>query len=344
MEIHEALNFRDLYRFADLREAAIRIEKIKEEKAATKQGGRETGSTKASSKRKGNFPQSFGGSRGKTFTPREGSSGRRPQCQHCGKRHEGQCWLLTKEYTVNQRPTCAQCGKRHEGECRLGTAGCFTCGEVGHQARQCPQRQQERGEAPEATVQGPRASERGGHSFTYAQRRGRGENMGTRGEASQAASNAHRPTAQTRVYAITRQDAVTAPQVITGQVMIFGLEVCALIDPGSTHSYIASELVDRLKMKYEDMHANLCVRTPFGDSMLAHRICKDCFIEIGGAKLRTDLVVIPLQDFNVILGMDWLGEHHVIMNCFTREVRIYSPGQPEVLFHRDEQGLACCII
>ena len=50
MEIREALNFRDLYRFADLREAAIRIEKIKEEKAATKQGGWDTSSIKTSTK------------------------------------------------------------------------------------------------------------------------------------------------------------------------------------------------------------------------------------------------------------------------------------------------------
>ena len=76
MEIREALNFRDLYRFADLREDAIRIEWIREEKAATKQGSWDAGSTKPSNKRKGNFQTISGGSRGKTFTPRGGSSAR----------------------------------------------------------------------------------------------------------------------------------------------------------------------------------------------------------------------------------------------------------------------------
>ena len=50
IEIREALNFRDLYRFADLREAAIRIERIREEKAAVKQGGWDNSSTKPSKK------------------------------------------------------------------------------------------------------------------------------------------------------------------------------------------------------------------------------------------------------------------------------------------------------
>ena len=76
MEIREALNFWDLSYFADLQEASIRIERIREEKVAAKHGGWDTSSAKASTKRKGNFPLSSGGSRGRPFTPRGGSSGR----------------------------------------------------------------------------------------------------------------------------------------------------------------------------------------------------------------------------------------------------------------------------
>lgn len=38
------------------------------------------------------------------------------------------------------RPHCTFCGRPHFGECRLATGACFTCGEQGHQARNCPVR------------------------------------------------------------------------------------------------------------------------------------------------------------------------------------------------------------
>ncbi|XP_060190767.1 uncharacterized protein LOC132620061 [Lycium barbarum] len=39
---------------------------------------------------------------------------------------------------VMPRPLCATCGKRHVGRCRQGV--CYTCGDPGHYARDCPQR------------------------------------------------------------------------------------------------------------------------------------------------------------------------------------------------------------
>ena len=59
-------------------------------------------------------------------------------------------------------------------------------------------------------------------------------------------------------------------------------------------------------------------------------------INIGEAQLRVDLVVMPLQDFELILGMDWLVEHQVMMNCFTREVKINSLRQPNVVFRGEK--------
>ncbi|KAM1024564.1 hypothetical protein EV2_038897 [Malus domestica] len=39
-------------------------------------------------------------------------------------------------------PLCRHCNFRHHGECRRSGGGCYTCGQLGHRATQCPQSQQ----------------------------------------------------------------------------------------------------------------------------------------------------------------------------------------------------------
>ena len=41
---------------------------------------------------------------------------------------------------------------------------------------------------------------------------------------------------------------------------------------------------------------------------------------IGYKEMLVDLVLLNLQDFNVILGMDWLASYHVSIDCFGKRV------------------------
>ncbi|KAM1683863.1 hypothetical protein ACFXTN_031985 [Malus domestica] len=50
-------------------------------------------------------------------------------------------------------PWCRRCNFRHHGECRRGSGACFTCGQMGHRASQCPQGQQR----PQQTTMPPPA-------------------------------------------------------------------------------------------------------------------------------------------------------------------------------------------
>ncbi|KAJ8769768.1 hypothetical protein K2173_007628 [Erythroxylum novogranatense] len=47
---------------------------------------------------------------------------------------------------------------------------------------------------------------------------------------------------------------------------------------------------------------------------------------------------------DVVAGMDWLTAHKAIMNCYTKEVILESPGQPRAVFRGDSQAVLARMI
>ena len=47
----------------------------------------------------------------------------------------------------------------------------------------------------------------------------------------------------------------------------------------------------------------------------------------------TDLILLDIHDFDVILGMDWLSRHHATVDCYRKEVRFCRPVETEVVFY-----------
>ncbi|XP_048428871.1 heterogeneous nuclear ribonucleoprotein U-like protein 1 [Pyrus x bretschneideri] len=74
----------------------------------------------------------------------------------------------------NRLPFCRRCNNRHFGECRRGNGACFTCGQMGHIAVNCPQGQQQKPQqtfmpppAPIRQIQGPSNYGQAGRGGAY---------------------------------------------------------------------------------------------------------------------------------------------------------------------------------
>ena len=130
------------------------------------------------------------------------------------------------------------------------------------------------------------------------------------------------------MFALTRDEAITTPKVITGKLLFHNLEAYVLIDPGSTHSFISPKMASNLHKNHESLNYNMSVHTPLGDVMFVNNIYRDCFIQIGTTKLYADLILLSFREFDLILGMDWLSRHHAKVDCYTKEVVLESLGQP----------------
>ena len=60
---------------------------------------------------------------------------------------------------------------------------------------------------------------------------------------------------------------------------------------------------------------------------------------ICGREFRAYLIVIGNSGFDVVLGMDWLGDSHATIDCRKRKVVFSIPCHPEFEFHAGERSL-----
>ncbi|KAL0560548.1 hypothetical protein IC582_000953 [Cucumis melo] len=129
---------------------------------------------------------------------------------------------------------------------------------------------------------------------------------------------------QGRVFATTRQEAERAGTVVTGTLPILGHYAFVLFDSGSSHSFISSVFVQHVGLEVEPLGSVLSVSTPSGEVLLSKEQIKACRVEIANRMLDVTLLVLDMQDFDVILGMDWLSANHANIDCFGKEV-IFNP-------------------
>ncbi|RVW59010.1 Transposon Tf2-2 polyprotein [Vitis vinifera] len=182
--------------------------------------------------------------------------------------------------------------------CYRETGACFGCGKQGHLIRDCPENRK------------------------FITGKPKEENK----------EDKQKPKAQGRVFAMTHRDAQATSDVVTGTLRIHTLFARVLIDPGSTHSFVSVSFAGLLGLPVASMDFDLIVATPMGDSVVASRMLRNCIVMIGYREMPVDLVLLDLQDFDVILGMDWLASYHASVDCFEKRVTFSIPGQPKFSF------------
>ena len=67
----------------------------------------------------------------------------------------------------------------------------------------------------------------------------------------------------------------------------------------------------------------MLVQTP-GSLIKSNLVCRNLEININGVCFSTSLIIIESAKLDVILGMNWLTQYQVCINCATREVNLTS--------------------
>ncbi|XP_016690726.1 uncharacterized protein [Gossypium hirsutum] len=70
----------------------------------------------------------------------------------------------------------------------------------------------------------------------------------------------------------------------------------------------------------ENTSSELSIVSPLGQSLQVSKVFRRFLLEIQGFVFLTNLMDLPFQEFNLILGMDWLAKHRVGLDCEPKRV------------------------
>ena len=146
-------------------------------------------------------------------------------------------------------------------------------------------------------------------------------------------------TTPAQAYAMQARGDHDAPGVIAGNFTLYNIEMHALIDPGSTHSYLCIEQLGDKLSSIEPLAYDMIVTNPLGHSVRVNRVYKNCPLMIHDREFSIDLIALPFHEFNLILGMDWLSKHRAIVDCDKKTVMLKCTNLSEVIVQGIRSGL-----
>lgn len=91
------------------------------------------------------------------------------------------------------------------------------------------------------------------------------------------------------------------------------MKTTTLVDSGSSASFVSPQFVLKAQCIITN-HTVVKVRIVDGAILWSDTLCKDCKYEIQGEQFTSDLRVLPLKGYDVILGADWIYTDRVLLD------------------------------
>jgi hypothetical protein len=146
---------------------------------------------------------------------------------------------------------------------------CFTCGNVGHYAKNCPRNQQRQMPAPN-------------------QDKGRKQKVRVR---------------QGKLNFTTLEELPEGAPIMTGIFSVFNQPALILFDSGASHSFISQKFSARCQLPFYHTKGSFMIATP-GDKIATNQLNRSVPISMGSKMFKTTLLILGLEGMDIILGAD----------------------------------------
>nr|GFC85966.1 reverse transcriptase domain-containing protein [Tanacetum cinerariifolium] len=153
-----------------------------------------------------------------------------------------------------------------------------------------------------------------------------------------------KPGASGRVFAITEDHATKTSGTITGTLFIYGHAVFVLFDTGATHSVISFVFASRVTTTPTLLDHVLCISMPMQDSVRINHVYRNLPMQFDDKIRAINALPLDMCEFDIILVMDWLTEHHATIDCHSYRVIFGDILAPEFIYHGSLPGKSMPII
>ncbi|XP_016747452.1 uncharacterized protein [Gossypium hirsutum] len=133
------------------------------------------------------------------------------------------------------------------------------------------------------------------------------------------------------VYTSRCRENGDTPDVITSTFLIHNVPYTALIDIGSTHSYIAYTMSGALSILCGSTISEMTVLSPLGQVVKVDKLFRNVPLEVQGVIFPADLIELPFGEFDLILGMDCLVKYRASLDCAAKCMVLKTTEDEEVV-------------
>ena len=101
---------------------------------------------------------------------------------------------------------------------------------------------------------------------------------------------------------------------------IFNTSISIVIDPGACRSYVSPKIVDVCKLGKVKHDKPWLVKLATCTKRKVSEIVKYYDVNLNGVLTRLNLNILPLGSYDILIGMEWLEQHHVMLDFLHKSI------------------------
>ncbi|GKC65670.1 putative reverse transcriptase domain-containing protein [Tanacetum coccineum] len=125
-----------------------------------------------------------------------------------------------------------------------------------------------------------------------------------------------------RVYSLCAEAAMKDNNVVNGTFLINNVYASVLFDTGADRSFVSHAFSKYIDIPPTTLDTNYSVEQADGKSLTINIILRGCTLNLQNHLFKIYLLPIEIGSFDVIVGMDWMAEHHAEVVCYEKYIRV----------------------
>ena len=133
------------------------------------------------------------------------------------------------------------------------------------------------------------------------------------------------------VFSVNMVRVLKKPDPIIEELMINSYPAVVLFDIEATHSFISKDFVSKNKIPTRGVKRPIRVSSIEGKT-LANTVCQNMTLGIDTNNFPSDLFVLELQSFDIIIGKDWMSKYDGQIDQASKMVMLTIPEKKQIMY------------